>query len=331
MKYLRLLFSFFIGLYILTISQSLRGEVAPLTPPPTPLIPKNYSEKDDFNFDQKIENGLFQRFVDATEKKQLKNCHKKRKHIGPTGPTGPTGPKGARGSTGARGLTGSTGPTGASGPQGIQGDTGASGSIGMTGPTGDTGAIGIGMTGPTGPIGPTGSALTPPATYVYNTAAQSLGIVINTSTLLKFDSVISFNTIPVTFNVDNSFTLPTGTYLITASGVINSGGSTGTTMSQYSGFSISLNAGVTPGTGVILPNPLSAFMLTTTGFTGGRSNIGTFNFAVYLSVADTLPPASRTYTIQGRTNGTLPSTSTPFILTALTLTITEISNVALSP
>ena len=108
---------------------------------------------------------------------------------GPRGPEGPAGPPGARGPAGA---------DGGRGPAGADGDQGPPGADGQPGPQGPSGAPGT--DGATGPAGPRGAEGPPGPSDAYVAARDAANVTAGT-TLTIFE-----------------FTVPPGSYLLTATG-----------------------------------------------------------------------------------------------------------------
>jgi hypothetical protein len=192
------------------------------------------------------------------------------------GNTGATGAAGAIGATGI-GITGNTGAIGATGATGITGSTGNTGSTGITGSTGTTGATGItGVTGVTGLTGATGAVTNDFSSYF----STGFAIADPGPTRITFDTKNTSNGSNIVIDGYDITILANGTYLVSASGIIEYqvGGEATLT------YSVGLleGEGENP-TGEVQPFPLAEYESYQPTHTG-EALISTFNVSQMITV-----------------------------------------------
>lgn len=130
---------------------------------------------------------------------------------GPSGPAGETGPAGATGAAGASGPTGSPGARGPAGPQGPQGAQGVAGVAGGQGPQGVPG-----VAGQTGPQGEPGAVSPFPYAYFQTGGYGSSDPFPTPTPIFLTDRLAGTLDVNVDRDVNDSVTLPAGTYRISA-------------------------------------------------------------------------------------------------------------------
>jgi len=180
---------------------------------------------------------------------------------GKTGSTGITGTAGLDGTDGQRGIDGTNGAQGSAGTNGATGPTGAAGlnGIGMIGATGANGAAGAqGVAGTNGAAGSQGAAGTMSANFASYYSSTPVNIPSSSNWILEFPTQTARKGTDITVTGSNISISRAGTYLITASGIVQHTVYEGETGSLN--FNITLQQRINGGSSTnIAPSPLASY------------------------------------------------------------------------
>ena len=191
---------------------------------------------------------------------------------GTSGENGVNGQRGSDGATGAQGLNGSDGSTGATGVAGLNGIgiIGATGATGANGTNGLTGAAGTnGTNGSQGATGPIGAMSANFASYYNDSYFSPVNIPSGAHWILEFPTQAASKGTDITINGSSIAISRPGTYLVTASGVVDKPVYEGTT--GVLAFDIVLRQSVNGGSStVVAPSPLAGYNSVLPDMTGNQ-------------------------------------------------------------
>ena len=217
---------------------------------------------------------------------------------GNTGSTGLTGPSGLNGTDGQRGLDGANGAQGLAGTNGAAGPAGANGldGIGMVGATGANGIAGIqgiagtngaaGSQGAAGAQGPAGVAGTMSANFASYYSPTPVNVPSSSNWILEFPTQAASKGTDITVTGSNISIARPGTYLITASGIVQHTIYEGETGSLH--FNMTLQQRINGGAVTyVAPSPLASYASTILDSSSLSSQTFTISRLVTVTTATT--------------------------------------------
>jgi len=220
---------------------------------------------------------------------------------GATGTAGIAGPAGVNGSDGQRGLVGANGVQGTAGTNGATGPAGANGlngtgMIGATGATGANGAAGqqgiagtngaAGSQGAAGAQGPAGVAGTMSANFASYYSSTPVNVPSSSNWILEFPTQAASKGTDITVAGSNISISRPGTYLITASGIVQHTVYEGETGSLH--FNMTLQQRVNGGAVTyVAPSPLASYASTILDSSSLSSQTFTISRLVTVTTATT--------------------------------------------